>query len=892
MTFRFDKLTNKSQSLLLEAENRAGAKKNPEISPLHLLDAMLDEVDGITRPLMESMSVDTVKLKDLVSSELDRLPAADGGVKAGISNELQAGLDSASESAASLEDDYVSTEHLLLGLSQTDGKTQSLLKLMGVTKKDVEKATKQMRGSGRVTDRNAEDKYQALKRFGIDLTDLAAEGKLDPVIGRDNEIRRVIQVLSRRTKNNPVLIGKPGVGKTAIAEGLAIRISDADVPQSLRERRVISLDLGALVAGAKFRGDFEERLKAVIREVKDSDGEVILFIDEMQLMVGTGKSEGSADAANMLKPELARGSLRCIGASTLDEYRQQIEKDAALERRFQPVVVDEPNIEDTIAILRGLKPRYESHHGVQIKDSALVAAANLSQRYISDRFLPDKAIDLIDEAASRLAMEKESVPEPIDRIQRRLRQLELAHRQLVTEEEKSAVEKREELESEMETLGRDLANLREQWEAEKIGLDDAQTMRIESESLQHKFAKLDAEAKQRQLRGESPEELYQKMLEIRAEQSELAKKLDEFESLEQKAKLGQEAVEEKRRLLRRDVTEEEIAEVVSVWTGIPVSRMLEEERAKLIDLEGRLHERVIGQDEAVTAVADAIRRSRSGLHEANRPIGSFMYLGPTGVGKTELSKSLAAVMFDDENALVRIDMSEYMERHNVARLIGAPPGYVGYEQGGKLTEAVRRRPYSVILLDEIDKAHPDVFNLLLQVLDEGRLTDGHGRTVDFTNTVVAMTSNVGSQMIQSLTSQDADEEKIVDAVQLALKQQFLPEFLNRIDEIVLFQPLLREEVRSIAVLQIQKLIERVRDQGFDLHLTESAIDEIATLGYDPTYGARPLKRVMQKEIENPLATAMLQNLLEEDTKVIVDHDGSQFTFDREQSIQEVKAASA
>lgn len=879
MTFQFDKLTNKSQALLLDAESRAGARQNPEIVPLHLLDAMLNESEGIMRPMLDAMSVDVPKLTELVEVELDRLPKAVGGSKANISAELQALLDFASSSAADLGDEYVSAEHLVLGLSNTEGKAQSLLKLMGITSKDVKAAMEKLRGSGRVTDRNAEDKYQALQRFGIDLTGLAAEGKLDPVIGRDSEIRRVIQVLSRRTKNNPVLIGKPGVGKTAIAEGLALRISDGDVPQSLREKTVISLDLGALVAGAKFRGDFEERLKAVIREVKDSDGEVILFIDEMQLLVGTGKSEGSSDAANMLKPELARGALRCIGASTLDEYRQQIEKDAALERRFQPVLVDEPNTEDAIAILRGLKPRYESHHGVRIKDNAIVAAVNLSQRYISERFLPDKAIDLVDEAASRLAMEKESVPEPIDRIQRRLRQLELALRQLADEQEKSAVENRNEIETEMESLSRELANLREQWEAEKIGLDDVQSIRIEADSLQHQFAKLDAEAKQRQLRGESPENLYQKMLEIRERQAELESKLDDFESAEQKVKSTREASEEKRRLLRRDVTEEEIAEVVSAWTGIPVARMLEEEREKLVDLENRIHARVIGQDEAVVAVANAIRRSRSGLREPNRPIGSFMYLGPTGVGKTELSKALASVMFDDEDALVRIDMSEYMERHNVARLIGSPPGYVGYEEGGKLTEAVRRRPYAVILLDEIDKAHPDVFNLMLQVLDDGRLTDGHGRTVDFTNTVVVMTSNVGSQMIQSLTSQDAEDEKIVDAIQSALTAKFLPEFLNRIDEIVLFQPLQKDEVKSIAKLQIEKLRKRASENGIELEITEAAVNQIAGIGYDPTYGARPLKRVLQKQIENPLATAILENLVGESSQVSVGHDGDRFTFD-------------
>jgi ATP-dependent Clp protease ATP-binding subunit ClpB len=699
------------------------------------------------------------------------------------------------------------------------------------------------------------------------------------VIGRDNEIRRVVQVLSRRTKNNPVLIGQPGVGKTAIAEGLALRIFEGDIPQSLKDKRVIALDMGALVAGAKFRGDFEERLKAVLREVKDSNGKVILFIDELHLVVGAGKAEGSADAANLLKPELARGTLRCIGATTLDEYRQHIEKDAALERRFQPVFVGEPTVEDTIAILRGLKPKYESHHGVRITDSALVAAANLSNRYIADRFLPDKAIDLVDEAASRLAMEKESVPEPIDRIQRRLRQLELAHRQLADEREESAIEKREEIESEMESLGRQLASLREQWDAEKMGLDDVQSIRKEAEQLQHRFATLDAEAKQKQLRGESPEELYREMLEIRNRQSELEKRLEEFEVLEQKSKSEQaEASEEKRRLLRRDVTEEEIAEVVSAWTGIPLSRMMETERAKLLVLEERLHQRVVGQHEAVTAVADAVRRSRSGLQDPQRPIGSFLFLGPTGVGKTELCKALAEVMFDDESAMVRIDMSEFMERHSVARLIGAPPGYVGYEEGGKLTEAVRRRPYSVLLLDEIEKAHPDVFNILLQVLDDGRLTDGHGRTVDFTNTVVVMTSNAGSQVIQQVTEEGGSEEEMRDAVQGALKVRFLPEFLNRIDDIVIFHPLQKDEIRTIVELQLERLAERLAGSGLNLSVSDAAIDEIAAVGYDPTFGARPLKRVIQKEIENPLATALLKSSYEEGSTVYVDHNGADFTF--------------
>jgi ATP-dependent Clp protease ATP-binding subunit ClpB len=879
MPFRFDRLTTKAQSLVAEAQARAASTGNPEINPLHLLDAMLDETDGITRPLLDKMKVNVPQLKELVTSEVSRLPAVSGGRQPGIAATLQKTFDAAADAAESLKDEYVSTEHLLLGLARAESKAKSLLKIMGVIDNDVLKAMSEVRGSARVTDQNAESTYQALEKFGIDLTQLAAQGKLDPVIGRDNEIRRVVQVLSRRTKNNPVLIGQPGVGKTAIAEGLALRIFEGDIPQSLKDKRVISLDMGALVAGAKFRGDFEERLKSVLREVKDSSGHVILFIDELHLVVGAGKAEGSADAANLLKPELARGTLRCIGATTLDEYRQHIEKDAALERRFQPVYVGEPTVEDTIAILRGLKSRYESHHGVRITDSALVAAANLSNRYISDRFLPDKAIDLIDEAASRLAMEKESVPEPIDRIQRRLRQLELAHRQLADEEEESAASKRDELEEEMESLGRQLASLREQWEAEKMGLEDVQSIRREAEQLQHRFVTLDAEAKQKQLRGESPEQVYQEMLVVRARQSELEKRLAEFESREQAAKTDQmEAGEDKRRLLRRDVTEDEIAEVVSAWTGVPVTRMLETERAKLLVMEERLHARVVGQDEAVGAVSDAVRRSRSGLQDPNRPIGSFLFLGPTGVGKTELCKALAQVMFDDEAAMVRIDMSEFMERHSVSRLIGAPPGYIGYEEGGKLTEAVRRRPYSVLLLDEMEKAHPDVFNILLQVLDDGRLTDGHGRTVDFTNTVVVMTSNAGSQVIQQVTEQGGDEEEMRAAVQDALKARFLPEFLNRIDEIVIFHPLQKDQLRKIVQMQLRNLATRLEETGLSLTVGEAAIDEIAAVGYDPTYGARPLRRVIQREIENPLATALLRSTYDEGSTIYVGFDGKNFTF--------------
>lgn len=878
MTFRFDKLTTKAQSAVAEAQGRAASSGSPEITSLHLLGAMLDETDGITLPLIRKMNVDADQLTALVTSETEKQPSVSGGRQPGIGPDLQRAFDAAADAAETLTDEYVSTEHLLLGLVRTDGKAGKLLKLVGVSDDDVLKAMSEVRGSARVTDQNAEDTYQALEKFGINLTDLAAQGKLDPVIGRDDEIRRVIQVLSRRTKNNPVLIGQPGVGKTAIAEGLALRIFEGDVPQSLKGKRVVSLDMGSLVAGAKFRGDFEERLKSVLREVKDADGQVVLFIDELHLVVGAGNAEGSADAANLLKPELARGSLRCIGATTLDEYRQHIEKDAALERRFQPVYVNEPKLEDTVAILRGLKSRYESHHGVRITDSALVAAAELSSRYIPDRFLPDKAIDLIDEAASRLAMEKQSVPEPIDQIQRRLRQLELAHRQLVDEQEASAAEKRVEVEAEMEQLTAELASLREQWEAEKLGLDDVQSIRMEVEQLSHRFTTLDSEAKERQLRGENPEDLYREMLEVQSRQRELQTRIEESEAREAAETPAEASETSSRRLLRKEVTEEEIAEVVSTWTGVPVSSMLETERAKLLVMEERLHQRVIGQSEAVAAVSDAVRRSRSGLQDPSRPIGSFLFLGPTGVGKTELCKALAAVMFDDESAMVRIDMSEFMERHAVSRLIGAPPGYVGYEEGGKLTEAVRRRPYAVILLDEMEKAHPDVFNILLQVLDDGRLTDGHGRTVDFSNTVIVMTSNVGSQAIQAVTDAGGDQEELRNCVQAALKAQFLPEFLNRIDDTVVFHPLSQTEIRRIVGLQIAELTARLRRNGLDLTVDDEVLDYVAREGYDPLLGARPLKRVIQRELQNPLATALLRNSFPDGTTVRVKLDDDKLSF--------------
>jgi len=884
MAFRFDKLTVKAQEAVAEAQSQASARGNPEIDPLHILDALLKQPDGIASALFKKMGVSSDRLSGLVSSELSKLSTVSGGRQPGVSPTLQKVFDLAAAKAEAMKDEFISSEHLLLGLSEVDGKAKSLLQLAGVRTSDLLTALKDVRGSARVTDPNAEDKYQALQKYGVDLVALATQGKLDPVIGRDNEIRRVIQVLSRRTKNNPVLIGQPGVGKTAIAEGLALRIVEGDVPQSLKGKRVIALDMGALVAGAKFRGDFEERLKAVLREVKDSNGQVVLFIDELHLVVGAGKAEGSADAANLLKPELARGALRCIGATTLDEYRQHIEKDAALERRFQPVFVGEPSAEDTVAILRGLKPRYEAHHGVRITDSAIVAAAQLSNRYIADRFLPDKAIDLIDEAASRLAMEKESVPEPIDQLQRRLRQLELAHRQLAEEEESSAVGRRTEIEYEMQTLKRELASLREQWEAEKLGLSDSQTIRRELDSSEHAFRSLEAEIRQQQSTGQPVKETdFQKLFELDQQRRQLKSRLEAQEAEAEKKHAAGGSEDGKhhagRRLLRQDVTEEEIAEVVSAWTGVPVSRMMETERAKLLVMEERLHLRVIGQDEAVHAVANAVRRSRSGLQDPNRPIGSFLFLGPTGVGKTELCKALAQVMFDDEQAMVRVDMSEFMERHSVARLIGAPPGYVGYEEGGKLTEAVRRRPYAVILLDEMEKAHPDVFNILLQVLDDGRLTDGHGRTVDFTNTVIVMTSNVASQAIQRITAEGGSEEEIDDAVGEALKSKFLPEFLNRIDDTIVFKPLEREQISKIVHLQLQILATRLAASGIQIEVTENAIQRIASEGYDPLFGARPLKRVIQREIQNPLATELLKSTYAEGStvKIDADHDGFRFS---------------
>ncbi len=790
MPFRFDKLTIKAQEAVARAQELASEAGNPQIEPVHLLASLLkEEGEGIVRPVLEKIGANVGQLESIVDAELKHLPRSSGGSPPGIGSQLSKVLDAAQAEADGMKDDFVSTEHLLLALVGTKSKAQEVLELNAIDKSKILGALQSVRGSARVTDQAPEGKFQALEKYGIDLVERAKQGKLDPVIGRDQEIRRVIQVLSRRTKNNPVLIGEPGVGKTAIVEGLALRIFQGDVPESLKNKRVVALDMGALVAGTKFRGEFEERLKALIKEVIDA-GNVVMFIDELHTVVGAGRAEGSADAANLLKPALARGELRCIGATTLDEYRKYIEKDPALERRFQPVFVGEPSVEDTIAILRGLKPRYEAHHkGVRIKDSALVAAAELANRYISDRFLPDKAIDLMDEATSRLAMELQSVPTEIDQVQRRLMQLELAARQLEAETEEHAKERLAEIKEEMEELRQKLASLREQWEAEKMGVGDVAGVQRRMDEARVRYDQQLAKIKEQQAAGRVDESAFQMLYELDQEQKKLAQHLEEAAAKQAGGENGTGGASGTRRLLRQEVGPDEIAEVVSAWTGVPVSRMLEKERAKLLVLEERLHQRVIGQDEAVTAVANAVRRSRSGLQDPNRPIGSFIFCGPTGVGKTELCKALAEVLFDDEHAMVRIDMSEFMEKHTVSRLIGAPPGYVGYEEGGKLTEAVRRRPYSVVLLDEIEKAHRDVFNILLQVLDDGRLTDNHGHTVDFTNTIIVMTSNVGSQMIQESFEAGGSYEEMRAGVIESLQARFLPEFLNRIDEIIVFRPL-------------------------------------------------------------------------------------------------------
>ena len=878
MAFRPDKLTVKAQESIQVAHSLAEQQGHSQIVPLHLLHGLLQESDGIPRAILDRIGTNVGQLQSMVDSELDRLPTSSGSnLDVGASRELMSVFDEAQKTADSMHDQFVSTEHLLLALTKVDDAAKRLLSLNGIEESDLQNAMQSVRGGHSVTDQHPEDKYQALEKYGHDLVELAREGKIDPVIGRDGEIRRVIQVLSRRRKNNPVLIGEPGVGKTAIVEGLAHRIVLGDVPHVLKDKRVVALDMGALIAGAKYRGEFEDRLKAVLKEVEQAGGQIVLFIDELHTVVGAGKADGAMDASNLLKPALARGELHCIGATTLDEYRKYIEKDAALERRFQPVLVKEPSVEDTIAILRGLKERYEKHHDIKIRDAALDAAATLSDRYIADRFLPDKAIDLVDEASSRVSMELHSVPTEIDEVQRRITRLEIAARQLAEETEESAEKERNAINREIDQLKERLASLKEQWEAEKLGLGDVKNVREELERADLEFSQLEASLREKQATGQMIDESdYQRLFELDQRRAGLRKSAEE-QSHDVGASV--ESDDETPRLLRTEVGPEEIAQVVSAWTGVPVSRMLQTERDKLLNMESLIHQRMINQSEAVSAVANAVRRSRSGMQDKNRPIGSFIFLGPTGVGKTELCKALAEFLFDDERNMIRIDMSEFMEQHSVARLIGAPPGYVGYEEGGRLTEAVRRQPYSVILLDEIEKAHRDVFNVLLQLLDDGRLTDGQGRTVDFTNTIVVMTSNVGSQAILEM-AEEGDEEQIRETCMAGLKAHFRPEFLNRVDEVIVFHPLDRHDIRKIVELQIAHLETQLAEHGYELKVSDDAKTLLTNEGYDPTYGARPLKRVIQNRLQNSLANAILGGEFPEGSTIVVGAQGGGFTFDR------------